>query len=875
MSLTNDKFWRTVGDQPSNAGAIEASPDEINPLIERIVNGMEAVIELKWNQSATADRQPQTPREAIEALFGIPHGKARLLSESKARDLANQVELVLRGDKQQPTVIVRDKGIGIHPNDFDKSIVSLGQSHKGELPYLIGMYGQGGSSAFEKSEYTIIVSRRHPDHLDGKQDLAGWTVVRRHLATRVHRYSYLINPDNRKVPSFGSSAANAAGLPHGTHVAHVEYRHLGPFASQQITNRAYYTLNYRLFDPLMPWTLKEERPAMPKASRTMRGIPYRLQELPRTTGIGLPTGATAATSSIRHSIAFDYQDETYGKIKIEWWVLQDEAVEDGRRRARHRFSVNPYKDPQKRYSLRRMAITRGGQTHAALTPRIFEVERFRQVAGSIVVHVDTDELSFEAGASFFASNRADLKTESQEAVERAIAAAIETYRDDLRAIERERQAEIVQGRGAADESVIRNRLDRIITAFHRNLPGQSGGSTEKSGRQDEFTGRAVPTYLRFASLEELGVKPGIPSRADLLTDASDATITDPKTKLSVSSNNPAFVARVSGGGSGRWRVELQTAANSPPGTRGELNASLESPSVWLVQCERPRHMVVRPPDPPYEGNDPPTVFRLRSSNGSVHVRQGGARIGIETDASDTLFSYAELSVVTPDGIVFKGHGHPKRGEIRVNLSVPDNAYLGAAGNISASLTMVNGATFDDSATLVINEKAGSSGTFGQVAIPKYMIIDVRQLPANETEESWARMAELLSLDASWSGNDVAAYIINESTTEGSDERELVFYLNADNTELRNAERRMTERRSETVVEAVRQHHRTLLCYHMYLMAQRDVLNTTNEAPKYEGDSESVSYERYKLEMIRTNTTLLYAQREFHDLLQDESTEENE
>ena len=836
---------------------------------------MEAVIELKWKQSPTT-AQPQTPREAIEILFDIPDGNARLLTEEDARHLASEVELILRGQKEKPTVIIRDRGIGLHPNDFDKSIVSLGQSDKGERPYLIGMYGQGGSSAFEKSEYTVIVSRRHPDHLDGHDDLAGWTIVRRHLTTRINRYSYLVDPSTNKVPFFAGSIADGLDLPYGTHVAHVQYRNLGSFASQLITNNAYYTLNYRLFDPLIPWTLREDRSMVQKAARTMRGVPHRLQQLPATTGAGLPSGATrGGDTSIRHSIDFIYPDPTYGNIRVEWWILQDEAIENGRRRGVHRNTVQPYRDRQRRYSRRRIAITRGGQTHAALTPHIFELQKLRQVSGSIVVHVGTDELSFEAGASFFASNRADLKTESQEAVERAITAAIETYRDELRAVERERQAEIVQGRGAADETALRRRLDRIIRAFHQNLPGSRGGSTERSGRQDEFTGRAVPTYLRFANHNELGMRPGIPTRTDLLTDASDATITDSRTRLSVSTNNSAFVAMVTGGGSGRWRVELRAAVDAPPGTRGELSASLESPGIWRVQSERPRPLIVRPPDPPYEGNDPPTHFRLHARHGAMHVRQGGARIGIETDALDTLFSHAELAINAPTGVTFRGHGNPRRGEIRVNLDVPENAVLGPAGELSASLVLSNGVRYSDSAMLVIDEKAGSRGTFQELMAPQYRIIDVRQFPANESGRSWDSMDEVLFLDRGWSGNDVAAYTINESTTDDSDERELVFYLNADNTELRNAERRMAERFQETTVEAARQHHRTLLCYHMYLMARRDVLDAPTEASVDNSESEAAPYERYKLEMTRTNTTLLYAQREFQELLEDETAGENE
>ena len=139
------------------------------------------------------------------------------------------------------------------------------------------------------------------------------------------------------------------------------------------------------------------------------------------------------------------------------------------------------------------------------------------------------------------------------------------------------------------------------------------------------------------------------------------------------------------------------------------------------------------------------------------------------------------------------------------------------------------------------------------------------------------MGDRLSTESNWSGEDVAAYIINEPTNGDEDGRELVFYLNADNTELRNAERRMAERRSETMVESVRQNHRTLLCYHMYLRALEEIRHTSvSNAPWADsGDRDSVAYERYKGEMKRLNTTLLYAQREIYESLQDELSEEED
>ena len=872
----NDSYWRPVGDQISNAGPIEASPDEINPLVERIVNGMEAIIELKWEQ-AKLDSEPRSTRMAIEQLFGVPGGRARNLTSTQAQLHAGLVELVLRGNREKPTVLVRDKGIGIHPTEFSETILALNQSRKGQRPYLLGMYGQGGSSSFEKSAYTIIISRKHPDHLWGKDDEAGFTVVRRHLATRVFQYTYLVLPSrNRQVPSFPGTIAEQVGLKNGTVVAHVDYRDLGPFATQQITNRAWYTLNFRLFDPLVPWTLREERKGFPEATRTMRGVPYRLGELPRTTGMGLPRGSKGGNTSVRNHIDFSYKDDLFGEIKIEWWVLQDESISGGKRRANHSQTVEAYRDPQMRYARRRTAITRGGQTHAAQTQRLFDSLRLRHVARSTIVQVDTDDLPFESLAGFFASNRADLKSESAAAVERALRTAIETYGDDLRAIERERQSEVMQGRSAGDESAIRDRLDPMIREFFRDRSTEGHGDRGPGRhRDDDFRGREVPTFLKFANSGTLELQAGVQTHAELLTDASDRTIRGRRTAFVTESGNPVISARIRGGGNGRWSIDLIADADAAPATKGYLTARLDSQGIFLVQTETPRPLVVVPPPPPYVGNDPPRVFRLRSQSGTVHVRPGRATVSIETDAEDYLFAAAALVVETPEGITYRGHGGPRRGEIRINLDVPNNPSSNPIGTISATLSLSNGGKFSHSAPLVVDPPLGRGSSGTQERIPTYNIVNVSQFPSEEGEVGWRDMANILDIDSGWDGADVAAYTVSEDPTEDTSQRSITFYLNTDNEGLRSAEKRLVRTSMENTIDAVRQQQRTLLCYHLYQMAVNELEKADVSTALFGDDDDQPAYVRYRQEMMRINDTLLYSQREFRQALEGESESEDD
>lgn len=842
----DESYWRNVGNLRSNAGSIEASADEINPLVERVVNAIEAVIELRV---AEFGRQPENPREAIETLFDIPQGESWRLDETQAQKLAQDVVLTFKGDQQTPTVEVRDNGIGIHPTEFADTIVALGQSEKGQRPYLIGMYGQGGSSTFDKSKYTVIISRRHPDQLnDSQADVIGWTVVRKRLNVRAMVYSYLVDPDTDSIPTIPGEWGSSMGFVNGTNVLHVGYADLGSFAKQQITNNAYYTLNYRLFDPLLPWTLRDRRGAK-QVSRTMRGVPYRLRQLPSVSGIGSSeTRRRNETTAVRDHVDYRHEPESGPTLKVEWWILQDEQIVDGRRRREHYDRLRPYRDQTQRYSRRVTSVTRGGQTHAALTIQLFRNRGLHQLARSTIIHVDTDKMTWEEGAGFFTSNRADLKTESQRVVEAAVSAAIELHIDRLRAIERERQQEIVMGRSASDEEQIRQHLDKMIEVFRSHQDTKGTSTVQPGGRRRDFVGRQEPTFLKFAQTNRT-IRPGVQTRVDLLTDADDEVVSHNRTEVRVRSSNTdgVLVDFDTRGGNGRYRVNLTPAVDLVVGTRIELSASITQPGRWAVEAKHPCRLTVAESPRPYEGTDPPTQFAFASQNGAVHVRRSGARIKIKSDARDDIIEKgAVLNVVSPDSesLPVLGTSAPKEGEFRVRLSVPVDAPLGPAGEISAKLTLKDGSELATQADLVIDDQLRTGGA-NQRSRPNYQIRDVRKIPNADGEVSWSDMPKVLDGIEQWNEHDVGAYF----ETGEENERQITFFVNADNKDLLDNRKQIARNGSQLDADGFRTMHRTLVCFHLYRLA-------VSGRPK--GDTE---YE-YREEMIRLNQTLIYTHREF-------------
>ena len=812
---------------------------------------MESVIELAV---ARANHQPMSPTEAIRTLFSIPQGTARLLNEISARQMADQVVVTLQGDRSQPTIVVQDRGIGLHPDALKDTILSLGRSQKGQKPYLVGMYGQGGSSTFDKCKYTIVVSRRARDCLeDGQNDSLGWTVVRKRLQGRANVYSYLVEADTNDVPRISGRAHDTLGLDHGTYVAHVGYLGLGGFATQQITNNAFYTLNYRLFDPLLPWTLSDQRDEVAEHTRTMRGVPYRADQLPLVSGIGsVEARRRDEQTAVRHHITYQHRLDSGSTLRVEWWVFQDEQIVEGRRRHSHERRLQPYRDQTRRYRQRTVTITRGGQTHAALTTERFRTRGLREIARSIIVNVSTDDLTFEEGSGFFASNRADLKRESERTIEEAIAAAIDLHIDDLKAIERERQTELVAGRSASDEGQIRQRLDPLIQAFHRNM-SVTGTSQDGSGRSSlEFAGRETPTYLRFARAEPLNIQPGIPTHVYLLTDAADHVVRSREVHLTIESNNDQVMLGSPVGQSGRYRFQIIPSPTLPFGTRVDLSARLSNPGVFEVATQRPCRLEIVAPPPPWQGADPPTLLRFKTRSGEIHVKQGGARVTLETDARDDfLITGGRIQAHSPlnDVIPVTGISGPSRGEIRVNLDIAPDHPIGPAGQILATMALANGDALSDTVVLVIDERGGHGGTSRPAQVPAYRIHDVREIKVDEDDVSWTDMPNILADGDEWSAEDVGAFYIEPHDTD----RVIHFYLNVDNGPLKQAERRVARSQSESGIDAFREFQRTVLCGHLY------AISTTQTGDSSESEH---TYSGYRNEMIRVNATALYAHQQF-------------
>lgn len=259
--------WIPVGADRGNAGRIKQANLPVNPIAERTVNGMEALIEMARQRELLANptaAAPNNPREAVLRYFGLPPldqlPKLDASDASKAirltaRDLATKIRVRLMFDKpsREFTISIEDDGIGQTPEAIHTTLLSLGSTTKADKWYLIGVFGQGGSSAYAVSKYSWLISRRAPDLLNGRQDGAGWTVVK-HVYPKGRRddyFAYLACSPDGRVPFVSAADADAVNIAHGTRFVHIGYD-FGKGGSA-ISRQLYATLNHVLYNPILPF----------------------------------------------------------------------------------------------------------------------------------------------------------------------------------------------------------------------------------------------------------------------------------------------------------------------------------------------------------------------------------------------------------------------------------------------------------------------------------------------------------------------------------------------------------------------------------------------------------------------------------------------
>ncbi len=403
-------IWRDLGDRECNLPTVHISGNSSSSAVERITNSIDATLE-----SQVAMRPElaacKSPRELVEKALDVPDGYLGRMESKKRENLADLLGIVvttLDGDtRETPTIDFRDTGIGLTAAEFPFTIVSLNRTNKIKKWYLMGRFGQGGSTTYRYCKYTIIISKKKDD----LNAATAFTVVRYKApdaGERDGRYVYLVGPDMLPFQVMASD-----GFRPGTLVRHINFS----LTKDSSYLRVYSIWEQFLFDPVLPFEYVEGREGPNKSN--MRRISGSRSRLANTDYLEF---------SDEHEVPLRTPSD--GKIIIRYWLLKPEAGVD---------VVRTFVDPGNP-----LVVTYLGQTQDVLPRNLISNEcKLGYLDRHLIIQVDCENLTDEGRRKFFTSTRERITEDGHALVTEAVVRTL-LEDEDLRSINESRKLELLK-----------------------------------------------------------------------------------------------------------------------------------------------------------------------------------------------------------------------------------------------------------------------------------------------------------------------------------------------------------------------------------------------------------------------------------------------
>ncbi len=450
--------FEPVGNRKNNLATINIGTDPAAGVTERITNAIDAVLEKEWKEK-DEPTDIKSPRRASELWYGIENGKISKISDphdKRLKELSELVNVTLfdSGQPTKPTVEIRDKGIGLEPEQFSKTILDLNGNNKIGKLHLMGAYGQGGSTALSYNDLTIIMSKPCFGDQRKKKKVA-WTIVRINpgdINKDKHEwYEYLV--DNTTGQPFVTEVSDEEFEP-GTLVRHI-MMDLGRYKGKITTpsNSLWYLAHNFLFDPIIPFTISDRRNDS-KDNRTVTGNNRLL----------------TYTDNLEYfqEVPLTFKD---GKVIIYYWVLNT-------------IGENP-KDRIKHYTQasQPILITFNGQKQGAMGNGLIKNDlKLPFLDRYIIVQIEADNMDNDSKRQLFSSTRESLRDTSILEELRKLTIDTLSEDDELRRLDRERKQRYFNQEDTQVLDSLRKRLARRINSF---LKGSGSGTSVTATKTSE------------------------------------------------------------------------------------------------------------------------------------------------------------------------------------------------------------------------------------------------------------------------------------------------------------------------------------------------------------------------------------------------------
>ena len=481
LTKNHNGAWRLVGDR-TNYPTIHIASRPVSCVVERLTNAIDAQLETVALTAPTIVENCKSPRSLVEKRYQIEGGYLSSLGRATSRRERLVEEAGVRitmkdGDAQDtPTIEVTDRGIGVARDEFPETLLSLNRDNKIRKWYLMGRFGQGGSTTYRFSEYTVMISQRRlsRDKLDNH---ISFTIVKYQEARADEKdgqYVYLVKQSD-KLPF--SIPVGDIDFKEGTIVKHINYD-----VGKQYFLDMYGYLETYLFDPVLPFWLREER-----SWETNRGQGRRI---------------FGSRDRLNRTKSVDEKDEfiasldqgNLGNATVRYWVFK---------RGTQKKEKSTFIDPDNP-----IVVTYLGQTHAKLPRRILATDcRLPNLYKDLVVQIDCDNITDKGRRIIFTSTREIITEEGRRILKDSL---INTLADELSELDQKRQLELLTEGVTKAQEDLRRKLAEMI---NRIKPGtfkmpsgdsQRGRSKRRMKRRRRrskppLKTRSFPTYLSIGN----------------------------------------------------------------------------------------------------------------------------------------------------------------------------------------------------------------------------------------------------------------------------------------------------------------------------------------------------------------------------------------
>ena len=510
--------WKPYGDISNNRGIVSNQQSEpVAALVEKLVNSIDAILTIECYKAGVdpkSSEAPQSMKEAAERFFGIKDGHIQILSPAERRILAQRIQLIACGTKENPAYMIIDDGEGQTPDQFPETFLSLVKENKSEIPFVQGKFNMGGTGVLQfsgKNSFQLIISRRNASAPGNSEDKNKWgfTLIRRLRPDSDHPHSmYVFLAPQGKILRFeADSLALRPGkypqpyeeqLESGSCIKIWNYK-LQKGLKSIATLDLRYGLEEFLPEPVLPIRIYERRPG------------YRANYYD-TTMSGLSAVLADKPENIEFSDSSPLKINNVGDVQVRVVVIKE--------------MENP--DSADRYPAGLFYIVNGQLQGHQSKSFVARKTKFDYISSSLIVMVDCINLPQEVREDIFMASRDRMReVEEKTALESAL---IEYIKDHpiikkINAIRRQRRQE---------SALSQEETSKIFQSLVRSDPSLAslfgkGTLVKVPGRDitdvEPYEGKRFPTYFRIHDEPKNGLVKNCPinksCRVEFETDAEN------------------------------------------------------------------------------------------------------------------------------------------------------------------------------------------------------------------------------------------------------------------------------------------------------------------------------------------------------------------